>query len=68
MNDKRTEMNLVKERNKRLLYIQDELDDLRKLDGYSNYGEHDHIEPEFMADEIPETIVQVIIYMYIRLE
>lgn len=59
MNDKKTEMNLVKERNKRLLYIQDELNDLKELDGYSNYGEYDHVDPEFTADEMPETIVQV---------
>lgn len=52
-------MNLVKERNKRLLYIQTELNDLKRLDGYSNHEEYDHNDPEFAADEMPETIVQV---------
>lgn len=45
MNDKKVEMNLVKEMNKHLLYIQTELNDLKQLDGYSNHEEYHNVGP-----------------------
>lgn len=59
MNEKKAEMNLVKDRNKRLFYIQSELNVLADIDGSSDFCNELINDPEFLPDEIPETIVQV---------
>lgn len=59
MNEKKAEMNLVKERNKRLLYIQGELNVLADIDGSASVHSEIINDPEFLPDEVPETIVQV---------
>lgn len=56
---KENEMNLTKQRNDRLRYIQDELNKLEELKGSNIYHDKEIIDPEYFPDEIPESIVTV---------
>lgn len=56
---KEQEMQIVKERNGRLREIQSELNILSQLLGTNIVYEDDIIDPEYMPDEKPHTIVQV---------
>uniref|UniRef100_A0A1B0EX10 Uncharacterized protein n=1 Tax=Phlebotomus papatasi TaxID=29031 RepID=A0A1B0EX10_PHLPP len=56
---KEQEMQIVKERNSRLREIQNELNILSQLLGTNIVYEDDIIDPEYMPDEKPHTIVQV---------
>lgn len=59
MEEKKNEIKLVKERNKRLLEIQSELNILEQLDGSATVYDEDISDPDFLPDEIPESIVKV---------
>lgn len=59
MDEKKTELNLVKERNNRLLEIDTELNILEELDGLPNFRNKIVNNPEFLPDEVPESIVRI---------
>lgn len=59
MEEKKTEIGLVKERNKRLLEIYSELNILEELDGLPKSHNEIINDPELLPDEMPESIIRI---------
>lgn len=56
-----SELQLASQRNERLRHIQSEMNKLEELKNSDVYHERDIVDPEFSPDEIPSSIVKVLL-------